>query len=452
MTKKFYTVIIPEVHEHKVKQIAESVKRYAENASPGQYFSLKKISVSHTVPKADDPRKKDKKIDIKSLTDIIEIDTEKRICIAEAGIPFSELVKETLDHGFIPGTVPELKTITIGGAVSGCSIESMSYKYGGFHDSCLEYEIVTGTGEIIRCSRQTEPEIFEMVHGAFGTLGILTLIKFKLIPAKPYVRMEYETFPSFDRFLEAVEKHYLRRDLDFMDAIIHSPEKCVLCKGTFVEKVPYFNIYTRKIFYKSTLERDEDYLPTYHYLFRYDTECHWLTRNYGLENPLLRGLAGSFLLGSSNILRIGEKFPFLTKLSGKPDVVADVFVPYSNIRAFWKWYIEFFNYFPLWVVPYHIDKIYPWINPEFMEGIEDSLFIDCAIYGFRQRGELNYYRALEDKVFELRGVKTLITYNYYPEDIFWTWYNRSLYDEVKARTDPRNLFRNIYQKMNYTVR
>ena len=56
----------------------------------------------------------------------------------------------------MPIVVPELKTITIGGAVAGCSIESMSFVHGGFHDTCLEYEVITATGEVLTCTPDNE--------------------------------------------------------------------------------------------------------------------------------------------------------------------------------------------------------------------------------------------------------------------------------------------------------
>ena len=71
--------------------------------------------------------------------------------------------------GLLPKVVPELEGITLGGAVAGCSVESMSYRYGGFHDTCLEYEVVTGTGE--RRVLGPGDELFHMIHGSYGTLG-----------------------------------------------------------------------------------------------------------------------------------------------------------------------------------------------------------------------------------------------------------------------------------------
>src|SRR5262245_41728104 len=90
-------------------------------------LSLRKKTVSHQVPKAHDLRHRDDKIDVSELTEILSIDAANRICVAESGVTFVDLVHATLKHGLVPIVVPELATITVGGAVSGCSIESMSF-------------------------------------------------------------------------------------------------------------------------------------------------------------------------------------------------------------------------------------------------------------------------------------------------------------------------------------
>jgi FAD/FMN-containing dehydrogenase len=329
----------------------------------------------------------------------------------------------------------------------------MSFKYGGFFDSCTELEIISGTGEIIRCSKTEKPEIFDMIHGSFGTLGILTLLKFKLVPAKPYVRTDYITYPSFHLLMEAIREHQKHQDIEMMDAIVHAPDKCVLVVASFVDSAPYTHTYVWNIFYKSTLERKHDYMSTYEYLFRYDTECHWCTRNLGLENKALRALLGPFVLGSSNILHLAEKFPNFVKQANPPDVTVDVFIPESKVEEFWSWYLKTFNYFPLWIVPYYIPKVYPWINPNHVKGLPNTFYIDCAIYAFQQKDTTkNYYKLLEDKVFELQGIKTLITYNYYDEKTFWSWLNKENYQKVKQIVDPKNLLRELYAKTNYKSR
>jgi len=224
------------------------------------------------VPKPDDKRHLDDKLDISDLNEILQIDPDKRMCVAEPGVTFVDLVEATMKHGLVPFVVPELKTITIGGAVAGCSIESMSYKVGGFHDTCLEYEIITAKGEILNCTPDNENSlVFQMAHGTFGTLGIISKLKFRLIPAKPFVHVTYEKCGDLEAYKSAIWKHYQSRDVDFMDGIIHSPTELVLSTANFTDEAPYTHRYDwTRVYYLSTKDRKEDYLRTPDYFFRYD--------------------------------------------------------------------------------------------------------------------------------------------------------------------------------------
>src|SRR6185436_19303133 len=128
---------------------------------------------------------------VSDLDEILEIDAEQLTCTAESGVTFTDLVQATLRFGLVPIIVPELKTITIGGAVAGCSLESMSFKHGVFHDTCLEYEVVTARGDVLVARPDNENSLlFQMLQGTFGTLGILTRLSFRLVPSKPFVKVE----------------------------------------------------------------------------------------------------------------------------------------------------------------------------------------------------------------------------------------------------------------------
>jgi len=156
----------------------------------------------------------DEKIDLSDLNEVLHIDKEKQICTAEPGITFVDLVTATMEHGLVPIIVPELKTITIGGAVAGCSIESMSYKYGGFHDTCLEYEIITAKGEVLVCTPDNENSlVFQMAHGTFGTLGIISKLKFKLITSQVIVKVTYEKYSNIEDYKSAIWRHYESKTL-----------------------------------------------------------------------------------------------------------------------------------------------------------------------------------------------------------------------------------------------
>nr|HEX4316771.1 FAD-binding oxidoreductase [Kofleriaceae bacterium] len=425
-------------HATKVARICRDLRAH-DGSKP---LSLRKKAVAHQVPKPTDLRRRDAKVDISDLNEILAIDPVARTCTAEAGVTFVDLVDATLAHGLVPIVVPELKTITVGGAVAGCSIESMSFVHGGFHDTCVEYEVVTSDGDVLTCTPSNEHKlVFEMVHGTFGTLGIVTRLTFRLVPAKPFVALTYETHPDIASYQASIRRHASERDVDFMDGIIHSPRCLVLCLGRFVDRAPYTSRYDWVTgYYETTRTRTHDFMTTPRYLFRYDRGV----TNIRPQSSIARLLFGP-LLASSQWLALGERFHWLLPRD-KPTITLDVFVPFSKAGEFLDWYEREFDFFPLWCVPYRRGHDYEWIADDFWTRVGDDMFLDLAIYGMRQKGDTNYHRLMEQKLRELGGIKTLIAHNYYPEDEFWTVWNKRNHDAVKAITDPRNLFRDLYTK------
>jgi FAD/FMN-containing dehydrogenase len=428
-----------ERHRSKVDRIAAQLRAHR---GPGR-ISFKKRAVPHEVPKIADLRHRDRKIDLTGLDEILHVDPSRRICVAEPGVAFVDLVEATLRHGLVPVVVPELKTITVGGAVAGCSLESTSFRAGGFHDSCLEYEVITARGEVLTCTRENEHRLlFEMMHGTFGTLGVLSKLTFQLMPAKPFVRVQYEKHATVDSYLASIRRHAERRDVDFMDGLIHAPDELVLSLGYFTDEAPYTHRYDwMRIYPDSTRSRAEDYLRTADYFYRYDrgvTNVH--------PRPFLGRLLFGKLFSSSRVLWMADRFHWLLKRF-PPPVTVDVFVPFSKAAEFLAWYRQALGHFPLWCVPYRISRPYAWLSDRFVAGLRDDLFLDLAIYGFRPAPGINPYRMLEEKLMEVGGVKTLISTNLYTEEEFWRTWNRPNYEAVKARVDPDNRLRGLYEKM-----
>lgn len=437
-------------HDDIVCAIAAQVKAQVAKAQASQAapVRIEKGGVSHFVP---NPHAKGAlpRIDCSQLTRILEIDTAARTCSAEAGVTFSALVRETLKHGFIPCCVPELRGITVGGAISGCSVESMSFRRGGFHDSCLEYEVVTGTGDVLTVGPEKDTQLFHMLHGSYGTLGIITRATFRLIPAAPYVKMVYRSFERVEDFWNELLTQCGRTEFDFIDGIIHAKNCFVLCLGLMVYDVPFLRIGgAHRPFYKSTREFCEDHLTTEEYLFRYDADCHWLTRTVPLlERPSVRTTFGRFFLGSTRLIRWSKRLAPLMRLKRRPDVVVDVFIPAARFPEFYAWYERDFDFYPLWIVPYRAGALYPWIDDAYAQGLKDSFFIDCAVYGKRNsRPDIDYSEVLEKKTVELGGIKTLISRNHFDEATFWRIYSRERYGRAKAVLDPHHLFQDLYEK------
>jgi hypothetical protein len=281
-----------------------------------------------------------------------------------------------------------------------------------------------------------------MMHGSFGTLGALTELTFHLVPAKPFVHVEYETHSTLRDYQAAIFRRYESPDVDFMDGMIHAPNRMVLSLGTFVDEAPYTNRYDwTKVYFESTKERAEDYLKTPHYLFRYD---------HGVTNVHPKSAIGRLLFGrvldSETALRIAKRLRSLLLNDEHPKVTVDLFIPFSRAEDFMEWYEGAIGHYPLWCVPYKKMHDYEWLSPEFLDRTRDALFLDLAIYGLEQPPGRNYYRELELELDRIHALKTLISYNYYSESEFWRIFNRTTYDTVKARTDPKNRFGGLYEK------
>ena len=96
--------MIDDVHRAKVDAVIRALRAHPK----GRPLSFAKRAVSHQVPKRNDKRRTDDKIELGPLDAILEIDVEKRTCTAEPGVTFEDLVKATLPLGLVPVVVPEL--------------------------------------------------------------------------------------------------------------------------------------------------------------------------------------------------------------------------------------------------------------------------------------------------------------------------------------------------------
>lgn len=362
-------------HDERVDALVQQVRELA-------------VTGVHDLCPTTGPTRRGRGLDISALEHVLEIDPERRRCVAEPGVRFRDLVRATLPLGLVPTVVPELECLTLGGAVAGCAIASSSFRHGGFFDSLDELELLTGAGELLTLTPDSDAALFPLLHGSRGTLGVITRLGFRLVPARPFVRLRYIRHRGFPEFHAALRSHLTGAaagEVDFVDAIVHAPDHLTLCLGEFVDHAPYLSDYRRDdIYYKSTRHRALDYLTSEHYLFRYDTECHWLTRTIpGLEHPLLRRLLGKQLLGSCNLQRWSRRLgPVIRQLQRRPDVNLDLLLPDRRIGDFYRWYAREPRFFPLWLIPYRLPGAgYPWIADERARHDDHDLLIDCAIRG-----------------------------------------------------------------------
>src|SRR4051812_4971475 len=102
-------------------------------------------------------------LDARPFHHVLAVDPREGWVDAEGLTTYEALVDATLPHGVMPAVVPELKTITLGGAAAGVGIEATSFREGLVHETLLEIDVLTGRGDVVTCRRDNAHA--DLFHG-----------------------------------------------------------------------------------------------------------------------------------------------------------------------------------------------------------------------------------------------------------------------------------------------
>ena len=144
------------------------------------------------------------------MNKILEIDTKNLVAIVEPGVITFVFQEEVAKHGlFYPPDPASYKYSSIGGNVAECSGGPNSMKYGVTRDYVLGLEVVKATGEIITTGVKTMKgvvgyDLTRLLVGSEGTLGVITKIILKLIPAPEAKATILALFTKVEDTAEAV--------------------------------------------------------------------------------------------------------------------------------------------------------------------------------------------------------------------------------------------------------
>jgi FAD/FMN-containing dehydrogenase len=106
--------------------------------------------------------------------------------------------------------------LTLGGAVS-ANIHGRTLAAQPFVADIEGLEVVTATGELTRCSREENPELFRHVVGGYGLFGVVTAVTLRLVPRvkveRCVARLEIEEL--MDAFDARISAGHLYGDFQF---------------------------------------------------------------------------------------------------------------------------------------------------------------------------------------------------------------------------------------------
>jgi xylitol oxidase len=125
----------------------------------------------------------------------IDIDTEAGTVRVAAGVRYGELAVAAHAAGLALPTMGSLPHISVGGA-SATGTHGSGNASRSLSSSVRAVELVTAEGDLLRLSRENEPDVFPGVVLSLGALGILTRLTLDLVPAAPMRQTVHLDFPA----------------------------------------------------------------------------------------------------------------------------------------------------------------------------------------------------------------------------------------------------------------
>lgn len=442
-------MISPDEYVRKREAVVQFLRASTQTGS----LALEKTTSNLFRQRISEPRHK---LDVRHFNQVIRIDPDERAAEVEGMTTYENLVRETLPFQLMPAVVPQLKSITIGGALAGVGIESSSFTYGFVHETILEIDILLSDGTVVAATKDNAyKDLFFGFANSYGTLGYALKVIVKLVPVKKCVRLRHERYSDLESYFRALGPVCRDRQVDFVDGTMFGERELYITTGECVDQAEWLSDYTyRHIYYRSIQQKTVDYLTIHDYLWRWDTDWFWCSKHFFVQHPVVRWLWGRKRLCSTVYWKLRSRFnrfPLAQRvakaLTGRQEaVIQDVEIPIERAGEFARFLNREIGITPVWICPimaYDPSASYP-LYPM----TPGKLYVNFGFWDAVSTDHEDGYfdKKVEAKVRELQGKKSLYSNAYYSREAFWQLYNEPVYRALKARYDPTAKLKDLYDK------
>jgi len=162
-------------------------------------------------------------LDITPSHRVLNLDKDKGIVEVEAGIQWPELIDRLsiMQAGEAKvWTIAQKQTgtdrLTLGGSLA-ANAHGRGLRMKPIVNNVESFTLVDATGEVQRCSRQENKELFRLVIGGYGLFGVIYSIQLRLVPRQKVRRVvevaELENLPRL--FEKHIQDGFLYGDFQF---------------------------------------------------------------------------------------------------------------------------------------------------------------------------------------------------------------------------------------------
>lgn len=185
-------------------------------------------------------------IDISKMNRIVSYDMENFVVNIEAGVLLNDLASDCQSRGMLYPPDPGEKFACVGGNVATNAGGMRAVKYGATRDYVRAMTVVLPTGEITHLGATVSKtssgySLLNLMIGSEGTLGIITELTLKIIPAPKKVVSLIIPYKDLDTALSTVPKfkmaHMDPQAIEFMEREIVLASERYVGKAVFPQKL-----------------------------------------------------------------------------------------------------------------------------------------------------------------------------------------------------------------------
>ncbi|MET8278723.1 D-arabinono-1,4-lactone oxidase [Micromonospora sp. NPDC005174] len=124
----------------------------------------------------------DRRMELSELETSVSVDVARRLVTVPAGMTLHTLNGLLARHGLALPNLGDIDAQTVAGAIS-TGTHGTGAGYGCLSTFVEALTLVTGTGEVLRCSADNNPDVFAAARVSLGALGVLVEVTLRCVDA-----------------------------------------------------------------------------------------------------------------------------------------------------------------------------------------------------------------------------------------------------------------------------
>lgn len=463
-------------HREKVQRVTAEVKRWAAlpEANRPPIRTDRSGAASHSVRSSD--KSGAHQVRMHDFNRILGIDLARGTVTVEPFVTVGELTTYLLQHDRMLEATLEMEDATLGGLALSQGMTTHSHRCGLVHDTVVRYEFVTGRGDCIEATATENADVFHAAGFSHGTLGFLTALELKIVPASRELLVSYSRCHSIDQLYRQYRHAIEHTDAFFLEAIIYSQTHAVLIRGDLLTDASRREAEARGVqinrqgrWYKPWFFRhaeqvrdgQQEFMPMRDYLMRHDRSlCMTMLYVFPVGNhPLMRWLLGWMLPPKVTFLK-ALRPPEAREDAAREQIYQDLAFPIEHLTELVEYVDARLGIYPLLLYPCQVFDRGGFIRHPGAHGQPAAAeprtryYLNLGIYGiprairdgdphFNVIGET---RALLEKLRGLGGFQHSYCDVFQTREEFYRMFDDMLAQSVRERLGSQPLV-NVYDKV-----